>query len=50
MLSCANTDMRNQLISAGRIRLAEISLQRNEAELELSKVLEKFATRRECWA
>ena len=50
MLSCANTDVRNQLISAGLIRIAEISLQRNAAELELSKVLEKFATRRECWA
>ncbi len=50
MLSCAKADARDQLIEAGRVRLAEISSQRGVAETELCKVLEKFALRRQCWA
>lgn len=50
MLACAKSDVRDQLIEAGRVRLAEISCQRDAAEFELCKVLEKFALRRQCWA
>jgi glycosyltransferase involved in cell wall biosynthesis len=50
MRLCVKSDVRDQLIEAGRIRLAEISSQRCAAETELCKVLEKFALRRQCWA
>lgn len=50
MFSCAKSDVREQLIEAGRVRLAEIARQRGTAETELCKVLEKFALRRQCWA
>lgn len=50
MLSCAKADARDQLIEAGRLRLAEISCQRDAAETELCKVLDRFAARRHCWA
>ncbi len=50
MRLCVKSDVRDQLIGAGHLRLAEISLQRDSAETELCKALAKFAARRECWA
>ena len=49
MVSCRLSEVRERLIAAGRVRLAQISLQRDEAEAELCKVLKRFATRQECW-
>jgi len=49
MISCGKSEVRDQLIVAGRIRLEEISMQRDEAEAKLCGVLKRFAARRECW-
>jgi glycosyltransferase involved in cell wall biosynthesis len=49
MLQCTKSEIRDQLISAGYQRLADIAVQRASAEEELCKILDKFAARRECW-
>ncbi len=42
-------EIRKQLISAGRQRLADIAVQRKSAEDSLCLLLERFEARRQCW-
>ena len=49
MRQCTKSEIRDQLISAGYQKLADIAVQRASAEVELCKILDKFAARRECW-
>ncbi len=49
MLLCTKPEVRNQLISAGHRRLADIAYQRTVAENKLCNMLAKFAARRQCW-
>ena len=50
MLKCTEQDVRNQLISAGHQRFADITRQREVAEDSLCVILEKFTAKRQCWS
>jgi glycosyltransferase involved in cell wall biosynthesis len=49
MLLCNKSEIRNQFISLGKLRLAHIFEQRKKAEDEFCEVLDRFELRRQCW-
>lgn len=49
MLLCTKSEIREKLVSAGYERLAEITEQREVAEIKLCMMLQAFANRRLCW-
>lgn len=50
MLLCSEPEVCSRLVLAGLQRLTDIAHQRRVAEVQLCKVLERFAVRRQCWS
>jgi hypothetical protein len=49
MLLCNKSEIRNQLISLGKLHLEDIFEQRKKAEDQFCEALDRFELRRQCW-